>query len=422
MRVKSARPQSGTMKLVMFDDQQDSYPDASLAWNFQCGSEELNRAAKFQRDIDVSRLPDSGYEVPQYITQHIRPRWWYVAVIDCSGIERTIDYSIHMLNIHHGWQQEFSMDHCGLASLHFVFLIFVVLGCAQQYAIKQNTENAKHPLRLMLAASLAAACLGMLFQVGDAFWFANHGTNMPSLYLGGKVCKVLSKGLLASILVLLSWGVCISEPLRGKHLLQVSQLLTPFFGACLVLELWGEYSQSRTYTTGFIYCTHFGEALVAADMLFLFYYIKNLHDSASRETQEDKKQFYNVWGLSYSLAFAVLPFAAFLSTLVAPWVQNQAIFLTTNLVHAALLGSLVVGLWPERTQSFFCLQVDNKELATTIGITLPGMDELSYAHIGDSPTLLASSSPKMKFAMPKLTGTNHGCLEFSPLPAAQDLP
>jgi len=378
----------------MFDDQADSYPDENAAWNYHCGSEGLKKAAKFNVPIDVSQLPGSG-RYSQYITQHIRPRWWYVAVVDCSGIERTVDYSIHMTNLQRGWQQEFSMDHCGIISSIFVLVIYGAVAFAQHRAIASETESARHPLRLILFAALATACLGMFAQVLDAAWFAHHGEYKTALYFTGKFLKVFSKCLLASILVLLSQGICISEPLRGKHLQRVFKLLAPFFVACLVVELLGEYAHSRTYTTGFIYCTRFGAALVLADIGFLVFYLKNVHDSSLAESQSDKRRFYQSWGLLYSGAFMVLPFATFLASVIEPWVRDETIFLMTNGVHAALLTSLVVGLWPEKTQTFFDLQVDNVELAKTIGaLGMQSDDAPTYKHLESSPRLLGSPRPK----------------------------
>jgi len=394
LEIKDAMPRTGQAELVIFDDQAASYPDDSAAYDFACGSNGLKRHAKWTSTLNVSALPTGGkFNMP--LSEHIRPRWWYVAVVDCSGIERTIDYSFHMTNPKQGWQQEFSMDHCGLVSLICVLVIYGAVALAQQHAISRQTESARHPLRLILFVGIMTACLGMLAQVLDAAWFAHHGENKAMLYFIGKFFKVFSKGLLASVLILLSQGVCISEPLRGKHLLQVSRFLVPFFFACLVIELWGEYAHSRTYTTGFIYCTRFGAALVIADIGLLALYLKNVHDSCLAQSQTDKQMFYQSWGLVYSSAFMVLPCATFLAAVVAPWVRDETILLMTNGVHAILLTSLVVGLWPQQTQTFFNLEVDNVELASTIGaMGLQPEDKLRYKPLDSEPRLLGSFSPK----------------------------
>jgi len=75
-----------------------------------------------------------------------------------------------------------------------------------------------------------------------------------------------------------------------------------------------------------------------------------------------------------------------LSIVLSPWVRAETIFLLTNGVHATLLASLVLGLWPERAHKFFC--IDDGSLATTIGI-----ESDAYADLDDSlPSKLLPSS------------------------------
>lgn len=257
------------------------------------------------------------------------------------------------------------MDHCGLGPLIFVFGVYFALALVQGCAITQRGESAKHPLRRLLFAAIVVACCGMLATVVDGLWFAHHGQSQDAVYLMGKFFKVFSKCSLVAILMLLSQGICISRQLCAENLRQVSRLVAPFFAACLLLELWGEHAQSRNYTTGFIYGTWFGGALILADLGFLALYLKNLHLSYLSETDIDRQRVYRSWGLLYSCAFIVLPFATVLSFILAPWVRAETIFLVTNGVHACMLASLVAGLWPQQAHKFFC--IDNPELAKTIG-------------------------------------------------------
>lgn len=398
LELTDASPKIGDMELLIFDDESYSYPDEDAMWDFQCGSQSLKKAAKIESPINISALPAGG-KVAMPLQQRLRPRWWFVAVIDCSGIQRTVDYSLHMTNPLQGWQKEFSMDHCGLRSVVFIFSLYLALVFAQQRAVMQESESARHPLRLILLAAIAAACVGMLAIVLDGLWFARHGDSQASLHIVGKFFKVFSKGSLASILLLLSKGICISQPLHVEQMCHFGRLLTPFFGACLVLELWGEYSQSRTYTTGFIYCTWFGGALIMADLGFLVLYLKNLHCSYVAEFDVDRQRFYSCWGPMYALAFIVLPSATLLASVLSPWVRAEAIFLVTNGVHAAMLTMLVVGLWPEHAQKFFC--IDNDKLAKTIGITTASLLETSPCSHDCQPKAVFSSGGGNPFVLPQ---------------------
>ena len=62
--------------------------------------------------INVTTL-SSGKAPHAEIYESVRPRWWYAALVDCSGYSRVIDYTVHMTNIHLGFLEEFSMDRVG---------------------------------------------------------------------------------------------------------------------------------------------------------------------------------------------------------------------------------------------------------------------------------------------------------------------
>jgi len=284
------------------------------------------------------------------------------------------------------------MDRCGLISLIFVWCVYVALASVQQYAIRLQSESARHPLRLLLFAAIAAACACMLAEVIHGAWFAHTGYSQVVAYFAGKFLKVLSKCLLMSMLMLLSQGICISKPLDAVNLWQVLKLLAPFFVACLFLEVWGEYSQSRTYSTGFIYCTYFGGALVFADLGFLVIYLQNLYSSYLAEFQVERQRFYRSWGVLCSCTFIVLPFSVLLSFVLSPWVRAETIFILTNAVHVAMLTSLVVGLWPDRAQTVFFF--DDEALANTIGIKSD-----SYANLLESSPYRGTHPAKEAFEL-----------------------
>jgi hypothetical protein len=88
-----------------------------------------------------------------------------------------------------------------------------------------------------------------------------------------------------------------------------------------------------------------------------------------------------------------------LSIVLSPWVRAETIFLLTNGVHATLLVSLVLGLWPERAHKFFC--IDDGSLATKIGI-----ESDAYADLDDSLPSKLLCSPKMVCAISSSDGDN----------------
>jgi hypothetical protein len=385
MEFSDASQKTGTYEVVIFDDQAESFPDESAYHDWKCGSQRLAKASKFQRSINAS---GPLWKTTMTIDERIRPRWWYVALLDCSGVERKIEYTLHMLNPRMGWQKEFSIDQCGPASLGLFLLAYMVLTCVQLRAITQTTAVAqsKHPLRLLLLSAISLAALGLLVFALDAAWFMRSGESIRRLHMLGKILKVFSKLTMTSMLLLLSQGICITQHFQFQDL-RLLHMLAPFFVACFAFETWGEYAQSRAYTTGFVYCSWYGAGLVLGDLCLLGIYLVNLRGSYASSLDAEKRSFYWRWGTVYLSAFVALPFATILSTILAPWVRSEVIFILTNVVHIVLLVLLVIGLWPERTHNFFC--IDQDVLAKTIGTTS------SFLHCGGdaSPCLLTRRPP-----------------------------
>lgn len=261
------------------------------------------------------------------------------------------------------------MDHCGLIPLGLFLAVYMGTALMQVHAIfLQSTARTRHPLRLLLTFGICAALWGMGFYFFDTIWYASRGEDTFLLYLAAKLFKAWSKFTLLLILVLLSRGRCISHELHCQDIIHGGVIVAPFLIVCFCLELWGEYDQSRNYTTNFIYWTWVGGVLIFADLLLFGFYVKNLLQTYGEESDVAKKAFYRTWGTIYSTAFLALPAATLIAIPISPWVRVESLFVISNGVHSVLLGLLVIGLWPERTQPVFC--IDNHDLASTIGSSL----------------------------------------------------
>jgi hypothetical protein len=334
---------------------------------YDCEDDRLKIAAKTQSLFDAKNLGGTG-RLHTYIVERVRPRWWFLALVDCDGMNHDLTYSLHMLNRKTGMFAELSLDHCGLSTYFMVFLIYLCIGVIQVKAVfMQSNARTKHPLRLMLCFGINAALWSTGLYAMDTLWFTFHGQNMFGVYFTAKCCKGLSKFSLMFILMLLSKGKCISSDLCLKDLWQNTMLIAPFLALCLMLEIGGEAGESNKYTTGFVYCTWVGGMLVFLDMVLLGAYTFNLVMTHFDEADPEKKSFYKKWGCIYSSSFFALPAATIISIVVAPWVREWVMFQVTNMIHATLLALLVAGLYPERTQKVF--RIDQEPgLASTFGL------------------------------------------------------
>merc|ERR1712196_238113 len=144
-----------------------------------------------------------------------------MAVVDCSGEDRRLDFSVHMMNVKQGWQRELSMDQCGLVAMGFVCVLYFGLLSAQVHSLTlDSSANVTHPLRTCLTLALAVAASGALLQFSNAMSLARYGVQVAPLYVSGKLSKQSSKLLLTCIIMLISRGHGISHPLKRQHLLR----------------------------------------------------------------------------------------------------------------------------------------------------------------------------------------------------------
>jgi len=371
----SADPGEGLLKFVLFDDQASSYPDGSAVWGFGCESERLKAAARWTDVINVTTLI-SGKAPRADIFERHRPRWWYVAIVDCSGTARVLDYTVHMINLHLGFLEEFSMDRIGPAGVYIFMALYGLLGASQMVAMLKRSTSAKtqHPIRLLLSACVGAAAVGTLSTLINTLWYAYHGEDQPNFYLAAKLLKAGSKYMLLAILLLLSRGRCISVPLYARDIWQATRILLPIYLASICLEVWGEYSQSRKYSNDFVYRTPMGLLIISLDIVLFALYLRNLCSSWRSETDAIRQSFYRCWGLIYSGAFLSLPVSVIIVQSFSPWVRSEVVFIVSNTAHCIFLALLIVGLWPDYAQPFFCIDQPSV-LAQTFGVKTELLDE-----------------------------------------------
>eukprot|EP00443_Scrippsiella_acuminata_P121796 CAMPEP_0115690902 /NCGR_PEP_ID=MMETSP0272-20121206/62364_1 /TAXON_ID=71861 /ORGANISM="Scrippsiella trochoidea, Strain CCMP3099" /LENGTH=179 /DNA_ID=CAMNT_0003130833 /DNA_START=22 /DNA_END=558 /DNA_ORIENTATION=- len=101
----------GLAYLMLFDDEDNSYGDTSSEWLAMSCQERL-RHSRNSSPINwgYATQPD-GASFHIAIRQKVRPRWWYVALADCSGSasglqDIQVQFKASMSNDSYGWASE----------------------------------------------------------------------------------------------------------------------------------------------------------------------------------------------------------------------------------------------------------------------------------------------------------------------------
>mmetsp|Transcript_61610 Transcript_61610/g.198418 ORF Transcript_61610/g.198418 Transcript_61610/m.198418 type:complete len:500 (-) Transcript_61610:67-1566(-) len=354
------------VELLLLDDESDSYPGPSGEWDALSCEEKMLRA-KVHVPLAASDVTKAeGQRIQYFVVQKLRPRWWYVALADCSNTSLAVEYRLHTENFAYGWARELGTDR---RLVLYVFaplaLLYGLLAAAQARANAALAESAgadsknskaAHPFARMLLAGLLLGLGAAALSTAHTVWCALDGSEPKALHVLSQVFYVSSNFVLASMLLLVSQGKCVSYIMVAADARRMCQLLGPFLVAGLVLELWGEFAVSRTYTTDYVYNTPCGWALVAVDLLLLGVYLKNLRTTAAMEHDRGDGRFYRTWGVLYGAWFLALPLAATLSQAVlAPYVWHIVSLSITRAASAVAYAALVAGLRPGNTRTYFKL-------------------------------------------------------------------
>jgi len=219
---------------------------------------------------------ERGQEVRIGVLEKIRPRWWYIAIADCSNTDLAIKYEFHAVNDPYGWAQEFSTDRrFELYVFVILLIIYVGLAVAQRHVnacltklggADSASSKAAHPFARMLFAGILLGLGAAIVSVFHSSLYASNGYGSFVAYVVAKLLSVSSNFVLASLLLLVSEGKCISYVMVVGDAWRMCRLLAPFLCACVTLELWGDFSNSRNYTTDYVYATPFGWAVVLVEL------------------------------------------------------------------------------------------------------------------------------------------------------------
>jgi len=355
-----------SVHLVMFDDEAESFPGPSGQWDALSCTERV-RHAKHKVKLD-HRKQKAGQLIRFNIKEHLRPRFWYIALADCSGSGLDlISYEVHAQNVPYGWASELSTDKRFAPVFYALFAVaYGVLAAAQGrasavLASSKKGDNAKdkaaHPFAQILIAGIV---LGLASTALSAMHFVRLAADgIGASAIARAVAQLLggaSRFVLAMLLLLVSEGKCISYVMVAADARRLARLLGPFLGACVLLEFWGEYSVSRRYTTDYVYTTPFGWAIIFVDLLLMLLYAAKLWQTHEIERDSTDGTFYRRWGIFYGAWFLALPIITVLSQLaLAPYVWYIVSIGVMGTVDIVVYSALVIALWPGNTRTYFKL-------------------------------------------------------------------
>jgi len=356
--------------VALLDDEYFSFPEVSQVWG-EANCSDVIKAAKRSFALQWDQIStEGGQEVETAVVEHLRPRWWYVAIVSCSKSGVDLSYRMHLQNTLRGWEAEFSMDQRFIFQTTFSFcIIFGGLVFVQLESLRRWRRISKrghrwyevHPALLLATACTLYALAGEICICACSMRFQQSG-EAPELWsIVGRACLVIAQNCMSCLLMILATGDCVcSVHIRWAQHREMVGGMVLYAVLQLPLELWGD-SEFRTTTTEYIYDTRPGMVLIAFNLLWTWMYVSRSWHTFQNETRIKAKLFYKRYGLVFLLWFCYTPIVALLARSLAAHVRHSITTLLSGSVHVFMLSLLVYTFRPSIADELYDLKESDFE-------------------------------------------------------------
>jgi len=290
----------------------------------------------------------------QPFVQDTRPYYWFLVIANCGGGKLDFQYEFEFMNPGSNWIRQFSHDQQGLTGMYLFFWVLFSVGCFIHfrgvYVLMRN--NTYHPIVRILTVTLLLQTFSLLFSFIHYAVFGSNGVGAPGLLGLGEILDMASQLTFLMLLVLLSTGWAITRnEIRYKGLLLV------ILGVCLILYvsmfIWQNVGLDAASIT-YVYETAPGIIILCLRIMILTWFLFCIRGSYLDESHPNKRKFYFIFGIIYTIWFVLLPFVVIIASLdKADWNKYrtvQGMYLTLNTLG---FGIMIFLFWPSRAAEYF---------------------------------------------------------------------
>lgn len=336
----------------MYDDETDSWPSV-YGSGVNCNCDCAIAKAKDLSPI-APNIPSGAVIDPPPIKEHLRPRFWYVAVISCS--EASVDYTVTMEQID---GSQLGVNEDGLFLLYIImFFVWGVALMGQAWASRWLWRaRTFHPIIKLFTMSIFWWFLFTTCEMMHWAAFAGNGVGIPFIEGIGRVCEVLGRVTFILLVMLIAKGWTISSTVlteRPQLLGAVALLLLVY----IILAIW-DLAGRDPASTLYVYDSAPGVIICLLHVAVLVWFVLRVNKSFREEVHTEKRKFYWRFGLVYSFWFISLPIVVIIGAIDAPWSRQKTVESLIMVVNTFWFGALGWMLWPSRANRYFEIQQDS---------------------------------------------------------------
>lgn len=303
------------------------------------------------------------------IHEHLRPRFWYVALARCvpggdaykpSFAEITETnfrkyyfsswYKIHMTQ---GDGSELPVQQQGMPAIYAVMTALAGAAAATQVIAARNMQRAEsfHPIMklLTLVVMLFFLCNALLFLHFTMYQF--NGLGVPFFKYAAKITEVFVRvgTLLLAMLIAKGWTIS-SVVLDGQ--IKLSCVILAVLGLYLSLAMWFLVWLDPASTL-YVYDSWPGLGICVLQLGVLGWFVNTILETRSYEKASVKRHFFlRVAGL-FSVYFVALPIIVLIASFLSPWVREKTVAAISTSVDSTVYITLIYMLWPTRAPRYF---------------------------------------------------------------------
>jgi len=335
--------------LLFYDDVPDSWPAVyANKDNLDCFTKAS--MAQGNRSIITNEL---DY---QEFADYIRPHFWYVVISNCGGTSQMeFEYEMEFTNGGGSWDVQFSYDEQSVPQMYLFFWLLFTIGLTIHlrgvWILRQ--QAAFHPIIRLLTSSIVLETVSELCLFIHYAVYKTNGIGAPGLEGLGEILNMISQLVFMFLLLLLAkgWAITKTEVSDKKFLIV---MVSAFLLAYITMFIWENVGQDPASTL-YVYESAPGIIILVLRALTLLWFLFELRRTHLEEDNPEKRRFYIIFGISYTLWFLALPFIVLLAVLFAPWYRFKVVtglFLCVNSIGFFGLAFL---FWPSRATRFFSI-------------------------------------------------------------------
>nr|CAI9858984.1 Phytopthora agathidicda G protein coupled receptor 1 [Phytophthora agathidicida] len=303
------------------------------------------------------------------IHEHLRPRFWYVALARCvpggdtykpSFAEITESnfrkyYFASWFNVHmtQADGSELPVQQHGMPTIYAVMTaIGGAAAVAQSVAVRgMRRSESFHPIMkiLTLVVLFFFLCNALLFVHFSRYQF--NGVGVPFFKVAAKITDVFVNvgTLLLAMLIAKGWTIN-NVALDGQ--VKLSCVILAILALYLSMAMWYLVWLDPASTL-YIYDSWPGLGICVLQVCVLGWFINAILETRSYEKASTKRHFFLRMCCLFSVFFVALPIIVLIASFLSPWVREKTVAAMTTSVHCFIYLTLIYTLWPTRAPRYF---------------------------------------------------------------------